>query len=268
MRASVRDVEIEFELTEPEQPSGSLPLVWGHGLSSSMADEAMPPVLLDWERLRSAFKTLRYDARGHGLSGFTTDSSAYGWDEMARDQLELVDGLGLERYALAGASMGAATALHAALLAPERVDRLVLVIPPTGWETRAEQTGMYIQMAEILETRGPEVLIAAGAATPPPDPFIDDEGHAERRAARMRAADPIKLAGLFRGAATADMPPKDRVAAIDVPTLILAWSGDPGHPVSSAELLTELMPAATLSVASTRSEFDTWTDQMLGFLKA
>lgn len=242
-------------------------MVWGHGLTSSMADELAPPVLLDWSRIQQTLTTLRYDARGHGLSDFTSEPAAYRWEEMARDQLALIDALDIDRFVLSGASMGAATALHTAVQAPERVERLVLVIPPTGWETRAEQTGMYVQMAEILETRGVEVLLAAGAPVPP-DPFSDDDGYAERRVARFRAADPIKSAGLFRGAATADLPSKEEVAGIDVPTLILAWTGDPAHPVSSAELLAELMPASVLSIASTRAEFDTWTDQVISFVGA
>ncbi|MGH1489635.1 MAG: alpha/beta fold hydrolase [Acidimicrobiales bacterium] len=274
MKSTVRGVELDYQLDG--EPTGSqLRFVWGHGLTSSRADEGVDPVLLDWSRVNAATPSLRYDARGHGLSGFTSEPSAYGWYEMALDQLELIDTVGIDtvgidRFVLGGASMGAGTALHTALLAPDRVESLVLVIPPTGWETRAEQTGMYIKMAEIVEAGKIEALIQAGAATPAPGPFAEDEQdaerHAERRAARMRAADPVRLAGTFRGAATANLPSKADVATIDVPTLILAWSGDPAHPVSSAELLGELMPQATVSVAATMAEYNTWTDQVLAFL--
>lgn len=266
MKTTVRGIDIEYALSEPDEPAGQLPLVWGHGLSSSMALDDMLPVMVNLGRVGRQVRTLRYDARGHGLTSYTAEPEGYRWDEMARDQLALIDDVGIDRFALGGASMGAATALHTALQAPDRVDRLVLTIPPTGWKTRADQTATYLQMADILETRGAEVLIAAGAATAPPGPFADDKGYTARRAARIRAADPVKLAGVFRGAVTAKLPSQEDVATIAAPTLILAWTGDPVHPVGSAELLAELLPSATVSVASNRAEFKTWTDQILEFL--
>ena len=42
------------------------------------------------------------------------------------------------------------------------------------------------------------------------------------------------------------------------PTLILAWDGDPGHPVATAERLHELIPGSALHVARTPEELRTW----------
>ena len=261
MRVEVRGVELDYERTGIGRD-----FVWGHGLTSSRADEAVPPVLIDWSPVEQVARVLRYDARGHGRSGYTPDPASYRWLELANDQLALADLVGIERFAVGGASMGAATALHTAVLAPERVEAVVLAIPPTAWETRAEQTGIYTQMAEIVEERGVELLISAGAAVPPPDPFVDQPAYAERRAARMRAVDPARLAGVFRGAVTADLPPRAAVAEITAPTLILAWTGDPAHPVSSAEQLADLMPGAELSLASTMAELQTWSGRLVDFL--
>ncbi len=74
------------------------------------------------------------------------------------------------------------------------------------------------------------------------------------------------MAAVFRGAAHADLPGPDAVATIAAPTLILAWSGDPGHPVSTAERLADLLPNAELSVASTLGELFAWTDRVADFL--
>ncbi len=46
-------------------------------------------------------------------------------------------GKGAQKFVAGGSSMGCATSIYAALLAPERMKALVLVIPPTAWETRA-----------------------------------------------------------------------------------------------------------------------------------
>ncbi len=261
MGVRLRGVDIDHE-----QLGTGRDLVWGHGLISSRADEALPPVLVDWDRLTDHVRALRYDARGHGRSGSTDEPDDYRWSALALDQLALVDHLGIERFAVGGASMGAATALHTAVIAPERVEALVLLIPPTAWETRAAQTDAYLQMADIIDRRGVELLIAAGAELPPPDPFVGDPAHLERRAARLRAVEPQRLARVFRGAATADLPSPDAVAAIGAPALILAWSGDIGHPVSTADRLAELLPRAELSVASTAAELATWTDRIVAFL--
>lgn len=258
---TIRGVAIDHE----RRGSGRT-LVWGHGLTSNRELEAQPPVLVDWDRAAGPVDVVRYDARGHGRSGYTPDPVEYGWDRLALDQLALADHLGIDRYVAGGASMGCATALHAAVMAPQRIEALVLAIPPTAWETRAVQTDGYRTMASIIESRGVEPIIAAGAEIAPPDPFVDDPAFRERSAHRMRSADPVRLAGLFRGAATADLPGRDQVAAIGVPTLILAWTGDPSHPVSTARELARLLPDATLHEATTADEFATWTDRVLDFL--
>ncbi len=259
----IRGVELSHDR------SGTGPtLVWGHGLTSSRQNEDESG-LIDWSLVRRSADVLRYDARGHGQSGFTTEPDDYGWDRLALDQLALCDHLKIPSAAVGGASMGAATALHAAALSSERVRALILMIPPTAWETRAEQTDLYRQMAAVVESNGVEPLIAAGVDVAPPDPFVDSPGlWKDRRAVALRSADPLRLAGVFRGAAHADLPTRDAVAGISCPALILAWSGDPGHPVSSAERLGELIADSTVSIASTLEELGTWTSRIVDFVGA
>jgi pimeloyl-ACP methyl ester carboxylesterase len=74
------------------------------------------------------------------------------------------------------------------------------------------------------------------------------------------------LAGLFRGAATADLPPPDAIATIDRPTLVLAWTGDAAHPVETARRLADLLPTAELHEASTAEEVAAWTGRTRDFL--
>jgi 3-oxoadipate enol-lactonase len=260
---TIRNCELAYDDAGPDGP---VPFVWGHGLSSSMASEDEFP-LVDTSVLRSARRVVRYDARGHGRSGDLESSDDGRWDRLALDQVELIDALGLDRVAVGGASMGTATALHSAALLGDRLAGLVLVIPPTAWETRQEQARMYETMAAIVETKGVEPLIAGSASIAPPDPFVADTATFKaRRAESLRATDPSRLAAVFRGATGADFPPEDAVAAIAVPTLILAWSGDPGHPVSTADRLADVMPNTEVSIASTMDELATWTSRVDGFL--
>lgn len=66
------------------------------------------------------------------------------------------------------------------------------------------------------------------------------------------------LPTIFRGAAQADLPPADAITSIDVPTLILAWIDDPGHPLSTAQRLHELIVGSQLVVAHTPAALNTW----------
>jgi pimeloyl-ACP methyl ester carboxylesterase len=68
-----------------------------------------------------------FDLRGHGYSD--VPPSGYTSADHAADVLALMDEIGATRAKLVGHSFGAVIALHAAVLAPERVDALVLSDP-------------------------------------------------------------------------------------------------------------------------------------------
>lgn len=240
-------------------------VIWGHGLTSSMVDED-ELALVDWNTAGAGHRVLRYDARGHGGSESSSEPADFSWEALAHDQLALADAVGIDRYVAAGASMGAATALHAALIAPDRVRALVLAIPPTGWATRSAQTGLYAAMADLVEAERHAELLAASAEVPPPDPVADEPLWIDRFERKLADTDPVRLAQVFRGAGTADLPPPDAIATIDVPVLVLAWTGDATHPLTTAARLQELMPQTELVVATTRAGLDSWSTRTATFL--
>ena len=237
------------------------PFVWAHGLTSSRANEDTGG-LFDWTPVvDGGRRVVRYDARGHGQTGGPPDPAAYRWPQLAADLLALLDDLGIERTSAGGASMGCATLLHAAWRAPERFDRLVLVIPPTAWGTRADQADQYEGSARYVEAEGKAAWMTVAGEAPrpaifadlPPFPFTADIPE-------------DLLPSVLRGAATSDLPPASAVAAIAQPTLVLAWSGDPGHPESTAQRLAELLPDADLHVATRIGEVLGWPAQVASFL--
>ena len=75
------------------------------------------------------------------------------------------------------------------------------------------------------------------------------------------------LPTVLRGAAATDLPPLDVLAALDQPTLVLAWEGDPGHPVSTATALAGALVRAELSVAPTLAEVTHWPAMVSDFLQ-
>jgi pimeloyl-ACP methyl ester carboxylesterase len=235
--------------------------VWGHGLTSSRASEEGAG-LFDWSSVEAlGRRVVRYDAAGHGQTGGPPDVEAYRWPQLATDLLGLLDRLGIEQAGAGGASMGCATLLHAAVRAPERFDRLALVIPPTAWETRAAQAEQYEASARLVEEAGKAAwLAAAGEALLPPI-------FADLPPMPFEADIPEDLLPyVLRGAAASDLPAPDELATIVQPALVLAWDGDEGHPVSTAERLAALLPRAELHVATHLRDVLGWPTQVAAFL--
>ena len=232
---------------EVSEGGGRPPLLWAHGLTSSRADEDQAG-LFRWNVDRPV---IRWDAPGHGRSRRATGPDEIVWAALGNLMVSVADGHGVERFVAGGASMGAATSLWAAVAARERVAALLLVVPPTAWETRRAQADVYRSHVEVIETRGLAALAELTAAEPLPPVFdaVAEQVRAARRDSYL-AADPANLAAVLRGAAGSDLPPREALTRLDVPALVLAWSGDPGHPVSTAQALGDLLPRARVEVAA------------------
>ncbi len=257
----------DVDLAVRDEGSGP-PFVWGHGLLSSMAQEDETG-MFGWQGVTDAARVIRYDARGHGRSTVTPDPEGYTWPSLAVDMLGLLDVLGIERAVLGGASMGCATAVYAALKAPERVERLILAIPPTAWATRAAQQRLYKTGAAAVAVMGLQSLVAAMWARPVP-PVLAQRypGARDKNLAHLLRADRITVGTILRGAGRSDLPAPGDLATLRVPTLVLAWEGDPVHPVETARKLAELMPDVTLHVARNGRDLDGWESTVRTFLSA
>ncbi len=240
---------------------GDPAFVWGHGLTSSRAHEDRLP-LLRWPTITATGRrVVRYDAAGHGETGGSPDPREYEWPKLATDFLELLDRLELDRVDAGGASMGCASTLHAAVQAPERFDRLVLVIPPTAWSTRRAQAAIYETSASYVDREGKDAWLTVSAEQPRPAILAD------LPPAPLAADVPEHLLpSVLRGAAASDLPPPEAVAALHHPALVLAWAGDPGHPESTAHRLGELLPNSEVRVAQELTDLFTWSEAIAGFL--
>jgi pimeloyl-ACP methyl ester carboxylesterase len=140
---------------------------------------------------------------------------------------------------------------------------MVLVIPPTAWESRPPQRDIYEGSADLVERAGIEGLMEARAALPPPPIFAD---HPELLGSPPDVA-PDVLPTVLRGAGATDLPPLDQLAGLDQPTLVLAWEGDPGHPVSTATALAGALIRAELVVAPSLAEVTHWPGRVAAFLQ-
>lgn len=244
--------------------------VWGHGLSASIEAED----ILDWFQwgnFPDSIRLIRYDARGHGKTQLSKKPEDYHWRNLGLDMLAIANAVGGEKFIAGGASMGCATTICAALEAPERIKALVLVIPPTAWETRAAQGAIWNRFAligRLLGGKGMGNMMGKNIDRMLPTWLIDAEpekieGIAKGMAAQKRSA----LWHIFKGARLTDLPPRDEFKAIaDIPCQVLAWVGDPTHPVSSAEEVHRLLPKSELFIAQGYDDFKTIPQRMRDFI--
>ena len=102
-------------------PEGAPVLVLANSLGTTWAM---------WEPQLAAFsgrfRVLRYDHPGHGTTPAVP--GPYRIEQLGADVLGLLDDIGEERASLCGLSIGGTVAMWLAAHAPERVDRLVVVL--------------------------------------------------------------------------------------------------------------------------------------------
>jgi 3-oxoadipate enol-lactonase len=199
---------------------------------------------------------------GYRISQPSYRPEDYHWFNLGQDMIAVADAIGAGKFIAGGDSMGCATAIYAALQTPNHIRALVLVIPPTAWETRAAQGQLYKRFALIggllgggmlarLMSRNMERMLPVWMVQAEPENLSE-------MAQRLSALGARTLWNLMRGTVTTNLPPRqDFKALADIPAMILAWVGDPAYPVASAEELHQLLPRSSLFVAQGYDEFMT-----------
>jgi pimeloyl-ACP methyl ester carboxylesterase len=245
-------------------------LLWGHGLTASIRSEDLLGIF-EWEKFPMDHKLVRYDARGHGKTEPSFSPSDYHWENMSRDMLAIADKLKIEKFIAGGQSMGCATTIYSGLNYPDRLKGMILMNPPTAWETRATQGAYYRKLSKIGWLLGGGILSKVMAKNPErllPGWLVDEIK--DKVSGALEGIKPMKrrtLSNLFKGAALTDLPSREEIKSIDIPTLILGWTQDPTHPVETAEELDRLLPNSTLVIAENYSDFSNWPQLIRDFVK-
>jgi pimeloyl-ACP methyl ester carboxylesterase len=231
-----------------EQAGDGQAIVLLHGLTATRRYVLMGSRLLE----RSGYRVVAYDARGHGLSTPAPDPKAYGYELLAEDLEAVLDALGLERALVAGASMGAHTAVRFALLRPERVTALGLITPayepaatgPAGGSTD------WRALAAGLREGGVEGFVRAYDLDAVPAAWRDTvEKVLRQRLSAHRhleaVADALEVVPF-----SSPFARMSELAQISVPALVVASrdEADPGHPLAVGEAYARAIPHAQLLV--------------------
>ncbi len=222
------------------------PVVLLHGLTATRRYVVMGSRSLE----RSGHRVIAYDARGHGHSSPAATPDAYTYVELVADLGSVMDALEVERAVLAGASMGAHTALAYALQAPERVVGLVVITPAYDGEDVDDKARLawWDSLAVGLRDGGIEGFVRAygqGSADPRWAGTVVEVirqrlGQHEHLDAVADALAVVPRARPFPGLAD--------LAAIDVPTVVVASGdvADPLHPQAVGEAYAAAIPGARL----------------------
>ncbi len=239
----------DSDSADPARPGvGGVPIILLHGLTATRRYVVMGSRLLE----RSGYRTIAYDARGHGRSTPAPDPTAYSYERLARDLEAVLDASGVPRAALAGASMGAHTALRFALEHPERVAALGLVTPafdPAAGEADAPEGDRDV-LARALREGGVEGFVCAYDFSTVPPAWRETVERVVRQ--RLSAHEhPAAVADALE-AVSRSRPFEDfaQLGALAMPTVVIASRDevDPGHPLAVAERYAQAIPGATLTV--------------------
>lgn len=217
------------------------PVVFLHGLSATRRNVVQGSRHL----AKRGYRLVAYDARGHGAS---SPAPSYEYAELVGDLEAVLEHLELERVALVGSSMGAATAMAFALEHPGRVAALVQITP--AYTGRVSREDRWERMAAELERGGVEAFVEEAVPSGLPERWLDVTRKGIRqRMERHEHLDAVAQA-LREVPGSAAWDGLERLGDLHVPVLIVASRDetDALHPLEVAQDYERRLPRAELIV--------------------
>jgi 3-oxoadipate enol-lactonase len=222
-------VVLRYELSG----AGRVPLLLVHELGGSL--EFWDPVLPAFQQ---AFRVLRYDMRGFGMSEKVRTMSI---DDMVGDIAGLLDAVSItEPCHVVGPAAGAGIALAFAARHPARVRRLVVSSPATG--VPAARRAQSLERAALVLRDGMRASVEQSLARSYPDRFRGNRERFEQYRRRWLTNDPEGFAAINRMLTEIDVT--QEFGRITCPTLMIGCTYDVFRPPHEAKALAGLIPGA------------------------
>ena len=233
-----------------EEHGSGRPFVFSHGLGGNL-DRS-----LDLTHQLPNIHLILYDNRAHGRTTPIGDPDKLTFETMAEDMAALLDYLHLPRAFVGGVSMGAGISLAFGLRYPERVRALILNRPAWLDAPNPPNLSILTVIGRLVENLGLERARSAfeesesyqdlerncpGSAKSLTDLFVNQNGDA-------------LVASLSSIPSSAPVDSLDRLATLDVPSLVLGNRNDPMHPFELAEILAKAIPGSRFHEFPSKSE--------------
>lgn len=246
----------EFEVLRQIPGSGSVtlrgemlgegpPVVLLHGLSATRRNVVQGSRAL----VKRGYRLISYDARGHGASDA---APRYEYGDLVGDLAAVLDELELDRAALVGSSMGAATAMAYTLEHPGRVPALVQITPAyTGYARTGDADGdSWEKLAAALD----EGIDRFVEVAQPPDGLPERWRDVAREASRQRMERHEDLTAVAQ--ALREVPSSiawkglEALSDLEVPVLVVGSQDESDwlHPLGVAEEYCRKLPDCELVV--------------------
>ena len=261
MKAKINGIDINYVI---DGPDGAPWVTFITGISNdvTMWDDHVAALSRD-------FRLLRYDSRGHGMSG--ASRAPYNFEMLIGDTVGLWDALGITRSHLVGIGLGGMTAMALALEHPDRVHGLV----PAACRAALtpEYEAIWPPMVAVAMEGGIDAIAARTAERWFPEAFrAANPAVMTRVDAMIRRTSLDGYLGCIAALLTLDLG--GRIAGITAPSLFVSGALDlVGGPAAMMQGMADTVPGArhvTLPDAGhicSMANPDGFSEAVSGFLK-
>ena len=250
-------------ISQPTIQGEGQPLVWLHGMLNSVESDSIYS-LIDLCQLSKLVSLVRFDACNK------SDIGNYTWDAMADELISMADSQKYYTMILGGSSMGAGTAIHCAVKFPDRVKALILVTPPPAWEMRSGVKAIYEKIAaKARQDAIPEILKRVIQRNQDPPDFFEQihPGTRQLLLDHRLGFKPQYYSSIYLGGAVSDLPTREQISNINVPTVIVSLIDDENHPIKMAHELNNLIKDSELIIVRDYDSYQKLQMKIRDFIK-
>lgn len=200
------------------------------------------------ELLAEHYRVIRPDNRGSGRTTVSPDSGDRSIETFAADVLRLLDGLGLEKVHLVGASMGGMIVQQFAVTHPERLASLTVACSHCGGEAAVSAPDEVVQKLLGAAEGTAEALRRSLEAVAHPDSFAERPEVLEyyQWTKQEWPHPPPEIQRRMEAISAFDVA--DAIRRIEVPTLVITGAKDVLVPVENSRRIAERIPGARLAL--------------------
>jgi pimeloyl-ACP methyl ester carboxylesterase len=230
-----------------EEVGEGYPVVLLHGLTATRRYVLHGSLAL----VRSGYRQVSYDARGHGESMPAPEGNGYDYGQLAADLRAVIASQARQgRPVLCGHSMGCHTAVAHTLEHADEVGALVLAGPVTlGIPAGEEVLAGWDRLADGLERGGVDGFMEAYEADLGTSPeWVETALRFTRERMELHRHPEAVAVALREVPRSLPFEGLEELETLDMPALVVASydEADPGHPYAIAEAWAERLPAGRL----------------------